>query len=203
MMMLQVNPDAVTLDVMAKVKSDLIKWFQESDVHLDSLYFQESKDVFNGFREETPSELLMGSAHVHENLMDLTFRVSPTAFFQVNTTATIDLYSSLKEWFQNSEKKVSEDEASKDKKIVLLDLCCGTGTIGLAMARHVKKVIGVEMIKEAIEDAEHNASLNGTFSFSSSFQEFPMSCICIAKWKKQWKRFSKSMSLKKMMLLPF
>ena len=44
--------------------------------------------------------------------------------------------------------------------IILLDLCCGTGTIGISLASHVKQVIGVEMNSEAIKDAERNAQLN-------------------------------------------
>jgi tRNA (uracil-5-)-methyltransferase len=43
----------------------------------------------------------------------------------------------------------------------LLDICCGTGTIGLMMARRVGKVIGLEMVASAIEDAKENAKLNG------------------------------------------
>jgi len=44
-------------------------------------------------------------------------------------------------------------------------LCCGTGTIGLTLASRVKKVIGVEMVKEATEDAKQNAILNGFLFF--------------------------------------
>ena len=55
--------------------------------------------------------------------------------------------------------------SSDESNIILLDLCCGTGTIGQTMASHVKKVIGVEMVAEAIQDAECNAKLNGTLCF--------------------------------------
>lgn len=45
--------------------------------------------------------------------------------------------------------------------VTLLDICCGTGTIGQVMARHVDKVIGFELVESAVRDAEINAKLNG------------------------------------------
>ncbi|KAI8809448.1 S-adenosyl-L-methionine-dependent methyltransferase [Cladochytrium replicatum] len=112
----------------------------------------------------------------------LRFRISPTAFFQVNTPSTENLYNKVREWCaldsvqppvtMTAKKRyrppleadaVSVEHAEKDDSppgVVLLDLCCGTGTIGLTMASSVKKVIGVEMIAEAIEDAKFNAQLN-------------------------------------------
>lgn len=52
------------------------------------------------------------------------------------------------------------DEQDNCKNTILLDICCGTGTIGLSLAKHVKKVIGVEMHAPAVEDASINAKLN-------------------------------------------
>ena len=84
------------------------------------------------------------------------FRISSSAFFQVNTPATELLYSKCAEWCN----------ISQDKKTTLLDLCCGTGTIGITMAKTVDRVIGIEMIPEAIVDAKANAHMNSKFSFS-------------------------------------
>ena len=63
----------------------------------------------------------------------------------------------------NSRSVKTEMTTSESEKpgTVFLDLCCGTGTIGISMANHVKQVIGVEMNGEAIKDAEKNAELNG------------------------------------------
>ncbi|CAF0764668.1 unnamed protein product [Adineta steineri] len=47
-----------------------------------------------------------------------------------------------------------------DNETVVLDICCGTGTIGITLANNVKQVIGIEMIKDAVEDAKRNAQLN-------------------------------------------
>lgn len=51
-------------------------------------------------------------------------------------------------------------DASSIKDMVLFDVCCGTGTIGLTLAPFVKKVIGVEMCEQAVDDAKTNAKLN-------------------------------------------
>ena len=47
-----------------------------------------------------------------------------------------------------------------EEDVVVLDVCCGTGTIGLSVAKSVKRVIGVDICKEAIEDAKINAEIN-------------------------------------------
>ncbi|ESO12077.1 hypothetical protein HELRODRAFT_187790 [Helobdella robusta] len=87
--------------------------------------------------------------YISETLLGLSFRISPLSFFQVNTPAAEILYSNVKQMC-----KLHED-------VVLLDLCCGTGTIGLCMANDVNKVIGVEFNEQAIEDAKANAQING------------------------------------------
>lgn len=69
--------------------------------------------------------------------------------FTVNTRAAEVLYSSI----------VEAAEVTKDS--IVLDLCCGTGTIGLVMAKHVKQVYGIELVETAVTDARHNAEVNG------------------------------------------
>lgn len=81
------------------------------------------------------------------------FRISSSAFFQVNTPATELLYAKCAEWCN----------INKNKKTTLLDLCCGTGTIGITMAKSVDRVIGIEMIPEAIVDAKANALMNSNY----------------------------------------
>ena len=86
---------------------------------------------------------------IHERMCGLQFSLSATAFFQVNTLAAEALYRLAGEW------------ASPSGKSLLLDVCCGTGTIGLTLARDVKKVVGVDIVEESIKDAFVNAKLNG------------------------------------------
>lgn len=82
--------------------------------------------------------------------MDLRFRISPGAFFQVNTQAAEVLYGIVGAWCAASERTT------------VLDICCGTGTIGLSMAKRVRRVIGIELSPDAVGDAVHNAALNRT-----------------------------------------
>ena len=74
--------------------------------------------------------------------------IAPKAFYQVNTPCAEQLYSSACDFAEPNGKTV-------------LDLYCGAGTIGLSMARTAKKIIGVEIVPEAIENAKQNALANG------------------------------------------
>ena len=76
------------------------------------------------------------------------FIISPLSFFQVNTDQTIKLYDKISELL----------EPNKDDN--LLDLYCGTGTIGIYVANKVNKVLGVEIVKDAIHDANINKKIN-------------------------------------------
>lgn len=132
-------------------KADLIEFWQEkSDISVTTLLFQEWNGSSNGITDKAPIEVLTGTGYIHEELLGLRFRLSAHSFFQINTPATEILYSKCAEWCN----------IDSSKKTTLLDLCCGTGTIGLTMAKSVDKVIGIEMVPEAIEDAKINAQLN-------------------------------------------
>ena len=87
-------------------------------------------------------------SNIIARLGHLDYIVSPTAFFQVNTEQTINLYNKILEYVKNS----------NNPKV--LDLYCGTGTIGLYVSKYSKEVIGVEINDKAIEDAKQNAKIN-------------------------------------------
>ena len=92
---------------------------------------------------------LWGQDYITDILCDLKFKISPLSFYQVNRDQAERLYKKAAEYAQ-----LKGDET-------LLDLYCGTGTIGLSMAQKVKKVIGVEIVEQAIADAKINARENG------------------------------------------
>jgi len=96
--------------------------------------------------EET---LLWGQNFITEQLCGLAFKLSAQSFFQVNAQQTEKLYMLAGEFAQLSG---SEN---------LLDLYCGTGTIGLSMAQRCAALVGVEVVPQAIEDACENAENNG------------------------------------------
>ncbi|MBQ7760429.1 MAG: 23S rRNA (uracil(1939)-C(5))-methyltransferase RlmD [Clostridia bacterium] len=111
--------------------------------------------VWNINPTETPlflgpqSKALYGDGYIKDTLCQLDFRISPSSFYQVNPVQTEILYTKAKEY------------AGLTGKEVVIDAYCGTGTIGLTMAKHAKKIIGVEANSNAIEDARVNAKLNG------------------------------------------
>lgn len=109
--------------------------------------------------------ILFGNGTLTELCCGLRFTISMDAFFQVNTPAAEILYNVIKERCLNlfDPPKVGDDAATKTHKIdaVLLDICCGTGTIGLCLAECFESVFGIELVPAAVENARHNAELNG------------------------------------------
>lgn len=91
---------------------------------------------------------IYGSNYITDVLCGLSFNISPLSFYQVNRTQAEKLYG------------IAQSYANLQPDDVLLDLYCGTGTIGLSMAHKVKKLVGVEIIPQAIENAKKNAQLN-------------------------------------------
>ena len=92
---------------------------------------------------------LYGPSYIEDTLCGLNFRLSPRSFYQVNHHQAQRLY----------EAAISQAEITKNDTV--LDLYCGVGTITLAMASAAGKVIGVEVIPQAVEDARDNAKRNG------------------------------------------
>lgn len=89
-----------------------------------------------------------GKGYAIEKLENFQFKIGPKSFFQTNTKQAEQLY------------KVTREFAELTGKEVVYDLYCGTGSIGIFVSEKVKKIIGVEMIAAAIEDARENAKLN-------------------------------------------
>ena len=92
---------------------------------------------------------LCGNGYIEDTLCGLTFRLSPHSFYQVNHHQAQRLY----------EAAIALGEITKND--LVMDLYCGVGTITLALAKHAKKVIGVEVVPQAIADAKENAKRNG------------------------------------------
>ena len=93
--------------------------------------------------------VLYGPGYIEDTMCGLNFRLSPRSFYQVNHHQAQRLY----------EAAISQAEITKDDTV--LDLYCGVGTITLCMAKAAGKVIGVEVVPQAVEDAKNNALRNG------------------------------------------
>ena len=93
--------------------------------------------------------VIYGKGYIRDTLCGCTFRISPKSFYQVNPVQTEVLYNT------------AMDYAELTGKETVIDAYCGTGTIGLIAAKNAKKVIGVELNKDAVKDARINAKENG------------------------------------------
>jgi len=93
-------------------------------------------------------QVYFGKGYVMEKLGKWEFMISPKSFFQTNTQQAENLYS------------VAKDFAGLTGEEIVYDLYCGTGSIGIFVSDQAKKIIGVEVIEDAIEDAKKNAALN-------------------------------------------
>lgn len=93
-------------------------------------------------------KIVSGKGYVIERLEDFSFKISPKSFFQTNTKQAEVLYNVVK------------DFAALTNNEIVYDLYCGTGSIGIFLSKYAKKIIGVDVIIEAINDAKENAQLN-------------------------------------------
>ena len=100
------------------------------------------------------TDILYGQDYFFEELLGLRFKVSAFSFFQTNSLGAEVLYETAREYIGNLYGGDSPDK-------VVFDLYSGTGTIAQLMAPAAKKVIGVEIVEEAVEAARENARLNG------------------------------------------
>ena len=103
-----------------------------------------------------------GEDHIFELMEDLKFKVGPKSFYQTNTEQAYHLYSVARQFAFSKESELSEQvEGTEDsEKPLIYDLYTGTGTIANFVARKARKVIGIEYVPEAIEDAKINSEIN-------------------------------------------
>ena len=93
---------------------------------------------------------IYGEKYLYEMIGEYKYRISPDSFFQVNSRTVNKLYN-----------KVVEYAIKNEKKDNLVDLYCGTGTIGIYLSKYFNSIIGIELNKQAVEDAKENAKING------------------------------------------
>ena len=94
------------------------------------------------------TEVLFGQDYFYEELLGLKFKITPFSFFQTNSLGAEVLYETAREYIGDTNEKV------------VFDLYSGTGTIAQILAPVAKKVVGVEIVEEAVEAAKENAKLN-------------------------------------------
>jgi len=115
-----------------------------------------TNDSLGDVVQSDKTEILFGKDFMIEEILGLQFKISPFSFFQTNSKGAEVLYQRTREYVLGNGK---EKETLKDK--VVFDLYCGTGTISQLIAPVARKVIGVEIVAEAVESARENARING------------------------------------------
>lgn len=91
---------------------------------------------------------IYGEGNIEDILGDYRFKISPNSFFQINPVQTENLY------------KIALENSGITKKDIVFDLYCGIGTISIFASKYAKKVYGVEIVKQAIIDANYNSKIN-------------------------------------------
>ncbi|MEH7463974.1 23S rRNA (uracil(1939)-C(5))-methyltransferase RlmD, partial [Bacillus thuringiensis] len=114
--------------------------------------------------------VLYGSEYIYDFIGDIKFAISARSFYQVNPAQTKVLYDKALEY------------AKLDGNETVIDAYCGIGTISLFLAQKAKKVYGVEIVPEAIEDANRNAELNNMTNVEFGVGEAE---VVIPNWYKQ------------------
>lgn len=147
----------------------------ENPIKVESVYLQFTQMAHHGLSGSDVYEHVAPSKSILvEKLAGLNFQISPSSFFQVNLPATKVLYQTIKEYTLNHDVVVNNSsndnntntKTTTNNRPVLLDVCCGTGTIGMILSGDVERVIGIEMVESAIEDAKLNSALNGIKNIS-------------------------------------
>ena len=130
-----------------KDEPTLVKELTEKFPQIKSIVVNSNRDKTNVILGKR-NRVVFGQEYITDQLLGVSFRISPHSFYQVNRRQAEKLYS------------IAAEYADLSKEDVLLDLYCGTGTIGLTMANKVKELVGVEIVEDAIKDAKINAQIN-------------------------------------------
>ena len=129
------------------MQDELVNIFKTEVPELKSLCLNINTQKTNVILSDK-TKTIYGNDYITDVLCGVKFRISANSFYQVNHEQCEKLY------------KIAQDFANVSKDDVLLDLYCGTGTIGLSMAKNVKTLVGIEVIESAVKNAKQNAELN-------------------------------------------
>ncbi len=129
------------------LRTALLSSLQQNFPEISSLLY-----TINSKGNDTLQDLTIhcfyGNPFINEKMEELTFRIGPKSFYQTNSLQAYELY------------KIARDFAALSENDTVYDLYTGTGTIANFIAKQVKKVIGIEYVPEAIEDAKVNSAIN-------------------------------------------
>ena len=133
------NPEQIT---------DVLEFIRNRFPEVTSLMYAINTKA-NDSMDGVEVSLFAGKPFIEEKMEDLVFRVGPKSFYQTNSAQALNLY------------RTARDFAGLSGNELVYDLYTGTGTIANFVARNARKVIGIEYVPEAIEDAKVNSAVNG------------------------------------------
>ena len=151
MVIFQFHYDHTSAETLAESKEQatgLLQHIADKFLGITSLLYLDNQKC-NDTIGDQDIMVFKGSDHIFELMEDLKFKVGPKSFYQTNTEQAYHLYS------------VAREFAGLTGNELVYDLYTGTGTIANFVAKKAKKVIGIEYVPEAIEDAKVNSELNG------------------------------------------
>ena len=152
-----VKTEEILVDLVTTTETDaqafLDTWVKkllelELDGKMAGILHTKNDSVADVVKDEG-TEVLYGQDYIYEELLGLKFKITPFSFFQTNSLGAEVLYETAREYIGDINEKV------------IFDLYSGTGTIAQILAPVAKKVVGVEIVEEAVEAAKENAALNG------------------------------------------
>ena len=153
MVLIQFHYDSPEDEQLAK---GLLEHISRKFPEITSLMYvdnQKCNDTFGDLDLQT----YKGTDHIFETMEGLRFKVGPKSFYQTNTEQAYHLYSVAREFAFGTQPQTGDGEELP----LVYDLYTGTGTIANFVARNARKVIGIEYVPEAIEDARINSQING------------------------------------------
>lgn len=160
MLLVQVHPGTLTPLELAEEEQKFVSFIEASDAAVTTLFWQYRVQSSHVLEESDPVTLKFGPGTIRDTLTvtqtTFEFRVGPFSFFQSSTRGCELLYEKIANFLEYSNGLTVY---TADHRVVLLDLCCGTGTIGITLSRLpcIKKIVGVDVCEQAIKDAEFNA----------------------------------------------
>lgn len=134
-----------------KMEKELVEFLTEKHDNIKSIVKNYNTKNTNVILGDT-NEIIFGKGYIYDILGEYKFKISPLSFYQVNPVQTEILY--------NTAIDMAVRNLNEKQKNIALDLYCGIGTIGIFASKYFKKVYGIEIIKQAIEDAKENAKIN-------------------------------------------
>ncbi|MBR3856921.1 MAG: 23S rRNA (uracil(1939)-C(5))-methyltransferase RlmD [Bacteroidaceae bacterium] len=148
--------DALSADQLKQQALEMLAWMHEEFPEVSSLLWV-NNEKFNDTIGDLDVQLFSGTDHIFLEMEGLKFKVGPKSFYQTNTEQAYILYKVARELAFEALPLMGERKESP----LVYDLYTGTGTIANFVANRARKVIGIEYVPEAIEDAKVNSKING------------------------------------------